>query len=224
MALFRPGAIIAAISGRLGGAIFATPRTGSVVRNTPIKTSRTTPATSTAYIALVQALRAWQALSEAQQFKWRSLAASFPQHNRLGVAFRLTGRELFIRQNVPRYRAHFTPLLYAPDNVNTAETIVAELGFGGGYQYHTANSEPLAQPVQAFLYARTSRSPYSAGSRTFHYVGASEENTLATFNVPSLAAAVFGTLPSESLIDLRFITTSTDRLLFQQKTIVWKIP
>ena len=126
MAIFRAGPIVGAISGALGGVVFANSRAGIIVRTRGVRTGTESKSLSTAQGMLGRVVAGWNALTTAQRAAWNNKAATTPLPNRLGVARALTGFQFYsmfvmdIYLGVPP--ASLTPpaqsLLYAPSYVS----------------------------------------------------------------------------------------------------------
>lgn len=99
MAIFRTGAVVGAISGKLGGVVFVAGKGSPVVRRSPIVRTRTSPYLQTARARFYNLRRHWSTLTALQQDAWRTRARDTPHTNRLGQTSPLSGFALFIRQN-----------------------------------------------------------------------------------------------------------------------------
>lgn len=99
MAIAKPGPIIGALSGNLGGANFANSRFGLTVR---VVKPPPGPPTQTQFLvtrAMQLARQRWRDITEDQRDAWRTFAANTLLRNRLGTQRNLTGHQTFIRHN-----------------------------------------------------------------------------------------------------------------------------
>jgi len=96
MAIYRPGPIIGAISGKLGGAVLVHAPGSPILRPAP------PPRKSRSTYQLQQIARqndaahTWDELAADTQARWNTFAASRPTTNRLGIKRARSGRALFI--------------------------------------------------------------------------------------------------------------------------------
>jgi len=137
MAIFRPSAIVGAISGDLGGSNFANGPGGSYVRQ---RRAIVKPKTSKQFQtrAHLQWLRhRWNELTEPQRTAWHQAAANRPIANRLGVTSPISGPAFFIQWNMtafftgPLFVAFFSalpPTDPAPDNMPFISFVVTAGG------------------------------------------------------------------------------------------------
>ena len=99
MAIFRPGPLVAAISGNLGAVNFATAQRAPVVRSRMTKTNPASPEQLKVRNAYNRLWKLWQSLASNEQTPWTVAALQFPRTNRLGLDNPLTGWQLFYETN-----------------------------------------------------------------------------------------------------------------------------
>ena len=99
MAIFRTGALAAAISGTVGGVVFVAGAKSNVVRPRPLTRFKTSPFLADSRARLHNYRNAWRTLSTLQQQAWRTAASSFNTTNALGASSPLAGFALFIKVN-----------------------------------------------------------------------------------------------------------------------------
>lgn len=124
MAIYQPSAIVGAISGAIGGVVFANSRGSKVVRHRPQKKRRATPARypaaradapiSTVYwgnvgAGLTEIIQAWRDLGDQGQATWNALATQFPSTNRLGQTRARGGYQLFLQESLIWYAVFQQP-------------------------------------------------------------------------------------------------------------------
>lgn len=100
MAIIKASALVAAISGNLGGVNFAQGK-GSPYARQRIRRVKPTSAKTAQVSSRMQFLRhKWQQLTEDQRTAWRRAAGNRPRRNRFGLTNRLSGAQLFISHNI----------------------------------------------------------------------------------------------------------------------------
>ncbi len=107
MAIFRPSALVGALSGKVGGAEFVIGRGAPYVRKAQHKIKHQSPSRLNAQAIYAQATRNWEALTDTQRTAWRALAQIVPAKNRLGVPRTQTAFELYMHVAIPRL--HIAP-------------------------------------------------------------------------------------------------------------------
>ncbi len=100
MAIFKPSAILTAISGALGGQVFVQARGANVIRHRPAGKGGRSPRHEIAASAFVAVQRLWRTLSDEQRAAWRSFARDYPSTNRLGIRRPLSAYQSFVRFNI----------------------------------------------------------------------------------------------------------------------------
>jgi hypothetical protein len=104
MALLKLGPMAAAISGTIGGTVFARNRGGAYARAwAKPRTVISAQAIEAKYI-LGLCSQGWAALTEAQKDAWRSWTVENPSTNRLGESRTLSGPQAFNALNARVYR------------------------------------------------------------------------------------------------------------------------
>ena len=109
MAIFRPSALVAALSGRVGGAEFVIGRGAPYVRKAQHKIKHQSPSRLNAQAIYTQAIRAWEDLTDTQRKTWTALAQIQTLKNRLGLPRTMTGFEAYMRSAIPRIRISGIP-------------------------------------------------------------------------------------------------------------------
>lgn len=125
MAIFRPAPLLGAISGNLQGVNFVLTKGSPIVR-ARIRRTKQSDQRHTIMRGRLQIVRhAWQNLTEEQRTAWRQTANDFPHKNRLGIATRITGFNLFVKANMFAYQipgASPIPIISDPPNLNAPDT------------------------------------------------------------------------------------------------------
>lgn len=104
MAIIRPGAIIGAISGNLGGVCFIAGKGAPVARQRIHKKNSQTPKQISHRAGTLFLSQSWRTLTPAQRIMWNTAATKFPVTNRLGITSFASGFSLFLKVNaISRY-------------------------------------------------------------------------------------------------------------------------
>jgi len=123
MALVKYSGLVAAISGKVGGAVFKKGRGSSVVQSSPHYCKKSSEKNLLSRRRLSRAQHEWISLSSDDRKNWEQLAKIQPETSRVGTSRLLTGRQLFIRYYImfllfdpitpfelPVYASSFQPL------------------------------------------------------------------------------------------------------------------
>ena len=121
-------------SGKLGGHVYTTTRTGATVRtNGNVKNPRTEyqKAVRSEFNVLTQG---WRQLTNAERSSWRAAEGAFTRTNRFGDVVRLTGKNLYESLNFQRSIIDLPPLDMAPEpiqlGINSITSVVFDVGAG----------------------------------------------------------------------------------------------
>jgi hypothetical protein len=99
MALFRAGALVGQLSGRVAGVVFSHNRGGAYVRNGPSPINPDTEYQRTVRNALATASTRWNDPAFTYRGAWKSWAQNNPIRNRIGESIRLQGNAAFVECN-----------------------------------------------------------------------------------------------------------------------------
>lgn len=116
MAIFRPGPIISAVSGNLGGLNFAYSRNSSYIRKALRRTNKHTLRQTGNRALFTYLIRAWADLTNAQRIAWNAAAVTTVFHSRLGIHRNISGFQFFTKYNLPIF-ASTGLITLPPDNV-----------------------------------------------------------------------------------------------------------
>ena len=100
MAIFTPGPFAGAVSGPVGGTLFSHTRRGGVLSLRPQRRTNRGFAATRIRARMANMLLEWQNLTPNQRQAWQTAALTWPHRNRLGIASRLSGHQLFLHVNV----------------------------------------------------------------------------------------------------------------------------
>lgn len=190
MAIFRPGALAATISGQVGGASFALSKTSPSIRQPRRRTTSRTAASQTRKSTFKAFLTLWRRLSDDSRAAWRAAAAEFPHVNRVGVVSRLSGYNLFMK--------FATSATLGPGQFNlippAMTTLPAHIITAASYSVSGAATVSLAKILPS---SYTSASLF--GSRPF------TTNPVTFFRYTDLSKTVFSTdVPTSFKLNFEF--------------------
>ena len=148
-------------SGKLGGHVYTTTRTGATVRtNGNVKNPRTEyqRAVRGEFAILTQN---WRQLTNLQRESWRQAEEAFTRTNRFGDVVRLTGKNLYESLNYQRSIIDLPPLDLAPEpiqlGINSIQSVVFSLAntsvdISGGYEeqgkYVVLGTKPISPGIE----------------------------------------------------------------------------
>ena len=135
MAKIVTGGGVAAISGKLGGTVFASNKGGAYMRNFKVPTNPKTSYQEDARDSLAQYSNEWRTLTDEQRESWVAWAATHPVVDRLGASRNLTGSQAYVKINANRDLAGDTTAnatvpsdpTFVQAIVDVAEPIVADV-------------------------------------------------------------------------------------------------
>lgn len=158
MAIFRPGGVAGAVSGKLGGQVYVVGRSGPVVRSRASGTGRDTAASVLARGMPGRIGAGWSALTDAQRGTWRTAAAALRFPNRLGVLRSISGFQLYTKYVMDVYLGSPPAALVAPSqSLLYSPTLAGAYFIESGPYALTTGGLPLpgTTPVEyAYLQAR----------------------------------------------------------------------
>lgn len=146
MAIFRPGPLVGAISGPVGGVDFVAASKGTIVRQRRRRTIPSSPRLQRSQTRFTQNTRLWSRMEPSTRNAWDSAAAGFTLPNRLGQHVHLSGFQLFMKyrpnSNFPPDATNFLPpsLATQPSMLYTT----AEVFDGGPFNIQLTPIAPTA--------------------------------------------------------------------------------
>lgn len=173
MAIARTSSIIGALSGNLGGVVFANTRQGFLVKHRPVKINRRTTAQLVERSRHQRITTCWKTLTTAEYLEWRILAEQVNRTNRLGITSKMSPFTLFIAQN--RVEAYLgISLIRTPYALTAAEPCFVEaivFTAGGSYNITLSFADPYAHR-NVYLYGfRPMRTSPTRGVRSWKFLG-----------------------------------------------------
>jgi len=100
MALIQTSGLISAISGKVGGVVFGNAAGGAWVRSWTQQTNRQNYARTRQRSFMNLCVAYWKTLTPEVKAVWASNTLNYPQTNRLGNEFFLTGYQFFLKLNL----------------------------------------------------------------------------------------------------------------------------
>jgi len=159
--LIKWGSIVVKGSGKLGGHVYTTTRTGATVRtNGNVKNPRTEYQRSIRgeFSILTQN---WRLLSNVERESWRQAEEGFTRTNRFGDVVRLTGKNLYESLNFQRSIIGLLPLRLAPEpeqlGINSIQSVSINVFAGtinilGAYEeqgkYVVLGTKPISPGIE----------------------------------------------------------------------------
>lgn len=148
MAIVRFGPLATAVSGSIGTVTFVHRKGSPVARRRQRKIRHVPEGFPTPWQALSREMRDWIALGEQLQAEWRAYASTLKSPNALGTPKKLTGRQVFLMCNVPRWWLFWPGLFHPPDLGSAAPpTITSTTLSAAGFYLMTFPSIPLEHHV-----------------------------------------------------------------------------
>jgi hypothetical protein len=211
MAIVRPGPIIQAISGSVGGVTFAGANARTVLRKKPAPRRRTSAQALQQQERLNHNIRLWQAATDATRAAWNNAAKQYPFTDALGQTYFLSGYTLYLKmRSLPvdflSRQSYPTEPRTEPAKTFTFNAKIGALGFNCGLTYYTVGTKNV------LLYGRRLlREHYVKPKRTFKYLGTwTSEPATIYFEDEWLAA--LGSPIIDELYQIKAILVEVDRL------------
>lgn len=145
MAIIRASALVAAISGSVGGVNFATGKRGTVARLRGRRIPTQTEVLLRQQAIFANASRTWRELSNEQRSSWRALAPGYPITNRLGQTSPPSGYTLFLEVVIRGLRIWGFQFMDPPAQlpVPILESIASTFEVSGDYTLSFEISTPV---------------------------------------------------------------------------------
>jgi len=150
MALFRPGPLVGAISGAMGGVVFVQGRQMQVVRPRPNPIQPGTSLQVSQQRAYAQCCLEWRGLSAADRLTWEVAARNVPFVDRLGRRRSYSPFNLFMAVNMRRAVSGLIllPYYYSISAYETEHSWYLDFRYGGPFlvcdNYTAVTNPPLA--------------------------------------------------------------------------------
>lgn len=211
MAIIKYGGVVAQATGRMGGMTLVQGKGAKVVRMRP----HSTPAKrrgGTGYAHLIsQVNTAWKSITASQRRDWEALALDAPRRNRLGEERNITGRQLFLSENLVRARAGVTLFTGVPRYRDTGIGALTALVFYEGGPYTIGYTPPIGGGgyLAGYLVVRGDRACSKSGFRAkaIKYVGAYRFTAADTIDCEPEWTAAMGAMVSDEIyaIELQYL-------------------
>ena len=206
MALYTPGPMVGAVSGRVGGTIFSHNRGGAYIRNGVVPVLVQSGYTENARNALAACARAWGALTAEERQNWAAYTVENPVVNRLGQKKTLSGHMAYNALNTRLVQAGETPLDVPPNSGSPAPLtdLTADIDVSDGTAILTFAPTPLAAGRRLMVWGCVVNKPgvnYVANKyRLLTYSAAAQATGL---DIQSALNARFGALQAGDRVFLR---------------------
>lgn len=206
MAIARTGNIVGAISGNLGGAVFANTRQGLLIKHRPLKNNQRTTDQQTERARHQRIIAVWKTLTADEYRQWHSQAEQVTRTNRLGVTSTASPLSLFFRHN--RVQAYLgIALIRTPYPLSVAEScFVDALAFhaNGAYNVTLYFSDPYAHR-SVWLYGyRPMRTSPTRGVRYWKFLGRANFEGYDSLDIAAWWNPKLGPLSTGEFIHLKF--------------------
>lgn len=170
MAIIRLGPIVQAASGTVGGVVFKNGVGGAVLQ---ARRNRR-PAESIKSLNQKRSFAAinneWALKSNENRLQWEVAARQMNATNRLGEKKRMTGRNLFFKNNGVWFGAEGVVLTTGPGNIRQAQMITIYTIFGGGLAELYLLWGDLNYSLNVVLYGARSYSDGGMSRRCYKFV------------------------------------------------------
>lgn len=165
MAIFRPGPLIGAISGVVGGAAFVVASRGTIVRQTRRRTSTSSVNLQRSQSDFTATIRLWPQMLPSTRAAWNAAASSYFTTNRLAERVHLSGFQLYMKFR--RNSAQPNDLInFLPPSLSTQASIeftTAVVTAGGPFSVQVVR---IAPSIYSFVDVWGAR-PFTSNPRTF---------------------------------------------------------
>lgn len=157
MAIIRPSAIVAAISGSVGGVTFVNSRRGLIARHRPAHTASHSASLLERQAVFDTTTRAWRDLTPEQRESWRTLAIDQPTTNRLGLTSPITGFQSYLSSSLLQSSFTGIPLSAPPrrDSLLTLDAVTTNFIVGGLHTVTVESSNSFDPTAVQIMGART---------------------------------------------------------------------
>lgn len=146
MAIYKTGAAVAALSGKVGGSVFTQSSNSNVVRRTPAQRKTSTPSQLTTRAALTYLNSTWRGLTTQERNAWVAAARVRLYPNRLGVLRQINAFNLYCKVNAQLRSFGLSELTIPPQMVTTAYYPLTTFTYTpGGSPYFTLSWSASAQ-------------------------------------------------------------------------------
>ncbi|KKN23252.1 hypothetical protein LCGC14_0906970 [marine sediment metagenome] len=206
MAIARIGNVVGAISGNLGGVVFANTHQGLLVKHRPLKTNQRTTDQLAERSRMQRIITVWKTLTTAEYLEWRVLADKVNQTNRLGVTSSSSPLSIFIRMN--RVEAYLgIPLIRTPYRLGAAEACFVEsivFTEGSFYDVALSFSDPFAhRNVWVYGYRPMRTSP-TRGVRSWKFLGRAFFEGFSPRSINTIWEPKLGPLSAGEFVHVKF--------------------
>lgn len=170
MAIIRLGPIVQAASGTVGGVVFKNGVGGSILQARRNRTPSESIESLNQKRSFAAINNTWALKSEADRLPWEVAARQMNSTNRLGEKKRMTGRNLFFKNNGVWFRSDGAVLTTDPGNIRQAQMITIYTIFGGGLAELYLLWGDLNYHLNVVLYGARSYSDGGMSRRCYKFI------------------------------------------------------
>lgn len=223
MAIFTPGAAIAAASGSVGGTTFSHNRGGPYIRRRAIPVNPQTPRQLAIRSFITYASQGWRTMTSNDQVAWQTWAQLHPITNALGNSITLTGHQAFVQLNARLLHDTqppiTTPPLDAPPVGLLTLAFTADIGLGAVAASWTP-TPMIANERVIFYCAVVDSEGINNVNSLYKYLARSAVEAASPMDLQAQIELAWGTLGVGQVIFLRAHTFGTTTGLISGPLIV----
>ena len=190
------GSLIADGSGTIGGVTFSRNGSGAYVRTYVKPINPSTVAQQIIRNRMAGLVVAWRGLSDSVRLGFNTISKNYPQTNKMGQVFFLTGQQLFTKYSSNRL-AFGSVALAAPPR-NSTEPVISITGVAFSSASAVISIDVAAVPASAETIIRATNgiSPGRSNAFRSQFKQIGEANVAATnaFDIKTAYEAVYGSL------------------------------
>lgn len=192
MALVKPGPLVTAISGTVGGVTFAQGRRSTIARPTPPPLPNTSTKQLKRQAQAYNVVREWQTLTAEQKAAWEAAGAALTVSNRIGTRAPLSGYSYFRRVNMLNALVGLIlrDAIQAPEVADQPLGPVLSIGAGPTMDVDFDNSSPYVANFM-FYGALHYRSTPTSTLGPFTFIGTEASLISNTIDITTLWQSVF---------------------------------
>lgn len=224
MARIKFSALVSDVRGKIGGNIFSRNRGGAYVRTHVKSINPNTNAQQVIRNRMAALVQQWRSFTDSERLSWKNVSQLFPQTNKLGEVFFLTGQQLFTKfgSNKKAIGQFSTPDAPQP----STESPIEFDGFFPEFENSTLSVNVVTLPANVSLILRATDGLSAGRSQAYRsqYRQLGIAPVVAASMIPFDAAwtAVFGTMAPKTglkiFLELLTVDKSTGQVVGTVRT------